>query len=84
MLMLVVVVMVIPFIKVMMVFTKLMIMMMMVVVLTFPEQSLQDMPPVPRHLWHAFTTPVCGTVTTLTCVHALHSVQKYHDCHRNC
>ena len=66
MLMLVVVVM-IPFIKVMMVFTKLMMMQVLVMVLTFPEQSLQDMPPVPRHLWHAFTTPVCGTVTTLTC-----------------
>ena len=34
--------------------------------ITFPEQSLQDMPPVPRHLWQALTTPVCGTVTTLT------------------
>ena len=33
---------------------------------TLPEQSLQDMPPVPRHLWQAFTTPVWGTVTTLT------------------
>ena len=34
--------------------------------LTLPEQSLQDMPPVPRHLWQAFTTPVWGTVTTRT------------------
>ncbi len=34
--------------------------------LTLPEQSLQVMPPVPRHLWQAFTTPVRGTVTTRT------------------
>ena len=45
-------------------FTKMM--MMGVLVKTFPEQSLQDIPPVPRHLWQAFTTPVCGTVTTRT------------------
>ena len=48
---------------------KVSLMMMMVMgalVKTFPEQSLQDIPPVPRHLWQAFTTPVCGTVTTRT------------------
>ena len=51
--------------SIMMLMMKVMMMMMMLL-LTLPEQSLQDMPPVPRHLWQAFTTPVWGTVTTRT------------------
>ena len=52
--------------SIMMLMMKVMMTMMMMLLLTLPEQSLQDMPPVPRHLWQAFTTPVWGTVTTRT------------------